>query len=121
MKLQLVGCSHHTSPVEIRERLAFTKAQIPDALSRFRRAFPKTEAVLLSTCNRVELYTGATQTEDLPPSGEVVDFLAEFHGLQSGDIKPNLFEYDREQAIRHLFTVAASLDSMVMGEAQILS
>lgn len=121
MKMQLVGCSHHTSPVEIREQLAFSKAQIPDALSRFRLAFPDTEAVLLSTCNRVELYTGATETQHLPASNEVVDFLADFHGLRSRDIKGNLFEYGREEAIRHLFTVAASLDSMVMGEAQILS
>lgn len=121
MKLQLVGCSHHTSSVEVRERLAFTKSQIPDALSRFRSAFPKTEAVLLSTCNRVELYTGATQLEFLPASDDIVDFLADFHGLRSGDIKANLFEYDRDEAVRHLFTVAASLDSMVMGEAQILS
>ena len=63
MKLQLVGCSHHTAPVELRERLAFSRDQIPTALAQLRERFPSTEAVLLSTCNRVELYTAASQAD----------------------------------------------------------
>jgi glutamyl-tRNA reductase len=121
MKLQLVGCSHHTAPVELRERLAFTKDQIPEALSRLRRAFPDAEAVLLSTCNRVELYTAAERVELAPTGDQVIEFLAEFHGLRPAEIASELFLRKRDEAIRHLFRVAASLDSMVMGEAQILS
>lgn len=121
MKLQLVGCSHHTAPVELRERLAFSKDQVPEALSRLRHAFPDTEAVLLSTCNRVELYTAAERLELAPTGDQVIEFLAEFHGLRPAEIASELFLRKRDEAVRHLFRVAASLDSMVMGEAQILS
>lgn len=121
MKLQLVGCSHHTAPVEVRERIAFRRDQIPEALERLRRTFPETEAVLLSTCNRVELYTAANTVEKAPSGDEVIAFLADFHGLRADEIAGDLFLRKRDEAIRHLFRVAASLDSMVMGEAQILS
>ena len=121
MKLQLVGCSHHNATVEFREQLAFSPDQIPQALSQLRDRFPNTEAVLLSTCNRVELYAAATDANDGPTDDELVQFLAAFHGLRVDEIEGNLFQFDREEAIRHLFEVAASLDSMVMGEAQILS
>ncbi len=121
MKLQLVGCSHHNSPVKIRERLAFSREQIPIALSQLRSNFPNTEAVLLSTCNRVELYTAADGAEVVPNEDDIVEFLADFHGLRAQEIAGDLFHRKRDDAIRHLFRVAASLDSMVMGEAQILS
>jgi glutamyl-tRNA reductase len=121
MKLQLVGCSHHTAPIEIRERLAFSREQIPMALSQLRSSFPKTEAVLLSTCNRVELYTAAVGSSVGPSEEQLIEFLAEFHGLQPDKIAGEMFRRKRDAAIRHLFRVAASLDSMVMGEAQILS
>jgi glutamyl-tRNA reductase len=121
MKLQLVGCSHHTAPLAVRERLAFSPDQIVEALRRLRRHFPDTEAVLLSTCNRVELYTAAERPEQAPSGEQVIEFLAEFHGLRAAEIAPELFLRKRDEAIRHLFRVAASLDSMVMGEAQILS
>jgi glutamyl-tRNA reductase len=121
MKLQMVGCSHHRSPVEVRERLAFTPEQTRDALVCFRRQFPQTEAVLLSTCNRVEIYTASESDEGCPSHQQVVEFLAKYHGLEPADIFDDLFERTGEDAIRHLFTVAASLDSMVVGEAQILS
>ncbi len=121
MKLQLVGCSHHTAPLELRERLAFSREQIPAALGRLRSAFPETEAVLLSTCNRVELYTAADRADQAPSGDQMIEFLAEFHGLRAGEIAGELFLRKRDEAIRHLFRVAASLDSMVMGEAQILS
>ncbi len=121
MKLLLTGCSHHNSRVEIRERLAFTPAQVPTALEQLRDRFPASEAVLLSTCNRVELYIGSEQAEGCPTHHDVVEFLAEFHGLAASEIFDDLFERTGEDAIRHLFTVAASLDSMVVGESQILA
>jgi glutamyl-tRNA reductase len=121
MKLQMVGCSHHRSPVAVRERLAFTPEQTRDALVCFRRQFPQTEAVLLSTCNRVEIYTASEADDGCPSHEEVVEFLARYHGLEPAEIFDELFERTGEDAVRHLFTVAASLDSMVVGEAQILS
>jgi glutamyl-tRNA reductase len=121
MKLQLVGCSHHTAPVEIRERLAFSPDQVRLALQALRRRYPETEAVLLSTCNRVELYIASETATACPTHHDVVSFLAEFHGLTADEIFNDLFERTGEDFVRHLFTVAASLDSMVIGEAQILS
>lgn len=121
MKVQVVGCSHHTASVAIRERLAFSPAQTATALERLRQTFPQTEAVLLSTCNRVELYTAVEDPQAAPSHQELVGFLAQFHGLKFDEVFDELFERDGEDAVRHLFTVAASLDSMVVGEPQILS
>jgi glutamyl-tRNA reductase len=121
MKLLLVGCSHHNASVATRERLAFTPQQAANALESWRAAFPQTEAVLLSTCNRVELYTAAEQNAASPTHQQVVEFLANCHGLNPYEVFNDLFEQSGEGVVRHLFTVAASLDSMVLGEAQILS
>ena len=121
MKLQIIGCSHHTTPVEIRERLAFHPEQIPIALQQLRDRFPASEAVLLSTCNRVELFLADEDPRGGLSQNEVADFLADFHGLKAVDILNDLFERTGEDAIRHLFSVAGSLDSMVVGEPQILS
>ena len=120
MKLQMFGCSHHNSSVQVRERLAFNPSQAGEALEQFRARFPASEAVLLSTCNRVEVYT-ASDSASAPSHDEVVGFLAAFHGLDRFSIFDDLFEQSGEGAVRHLFTVAASLDSMVIGEPQILS
>ena len=120
MKLQVVGCSHHNASVEMRERLAFSPEQAHDALSRLRKLYPDTETVVLSTCNRVELYFAAESAERFPSHHDVVEFLAEFHGLDPIVVFNEIFERTGEDAIRHLFTVAGSLDSMVVGEAQIL-
>ena len=121
MKLQIVGCSHHTAPLEIRERLAFGPSQVPLALTRWRDRFPDAEAVLLSTCNRVELFVANENLDGGPTHHEVVDFLADFHGLNAVEIFDWLFERSGEDAVRHLFSVASSLDSMVVGEPQILA
>jgi len=120
VKLQVIGCSHHNSSVEMRERLAFSPAQLRDALVRLRQQFPDSEAVLLSTCNRVEFYFAARQACQCPTHHQVVEFLADFHGLEPASFFDDLFERTGEDAVRHLFTVAASLDSMVVGEGQIL-
>ena len=86
MKLQMVGCSHHTAPVEIREKLAFSPDQIRQALQSLRNRYPETEAVLLSTCNRVELYIASEVATACPSHHDVVSFLAEFHGLTTDEI-----------------------------------
>jgi glutamyl-tRNA reductase len=121
MMLRMVGCSHHRSPVAVRERLAFNGAQAVAALEDWRRQFPHTEAVLISTCNRVELYTAAREARHEPSYRGVAEFLADFHKLSIDQVLDSLCEQCGKDAVRHLFTVAASLDSMVLGEPQILS
>ena len=120
-QLSLVGCSHHNASVDVRERLAFTGEQVCDALARLRDRFPRAEAVLLSTCNRVELYTGCEDPQHAPTSAQVIQFLADYHGLSPDEVASQVTSQTHEQAIHHLFTVAASMDSMVVGEPQILS
>ncbi len=121
MKLQVIGCSHHVSHVAVRERLAFSPAQARAALQAWRKRFPKTEAVLLSTCNRVEMYAASQDAQASPSHEEVVEFLAHWHQLPANEIFDDLFEHSGDDVARHLFMVAASLDSMVIGEPQILS
>lgn len=121
MRVQMIGCSHHNSPVSVRERLAFSPAQAGAALARLHEQFPDTEAVLLSTCNRVEIYTAVDAPHGGPNHQQIVKFLADFHGLSADDLFDDLFERTGEDAVRHLFVVAASLDSMVVGEPQIVA
>jgi glutamyl-tRNA reductase len=121
MKVQMVGCSHHRSSDEVRGRLAFSPTQASQALDNLRARFPGTEAVVLSTCNRVEVYTAVAEVEQGPTHQEVIEFIADFHGIEVFEVFDELFERTGEDAVLHLFTVAASLDSMVVGEPQILS
>lgn len=121
MKLLMVGCSHHNTSVEARERLAFSPEQARQALAQLREIFPDSEAVLLSTCNRVELYVAAELAAQCPSREQLVRFIASFHGLVDEEIEEGLRERTGEDLIRHLFTVSASLDSMVVGEAQIIA
>ena len=120
MNVQIVGCSHHDTPIALRERLAFSPAQTQRALEEFRAQFPEVEVVLLSTCNRVEVYT-ASENGVCPGLGPVCRFLAAFHRLEPEAIAGHLHEESSEAAVRHLFAVASSLDSMVVGEPQILA
>ncbi len=110
MNLLAIGCSYRTTPVEVRERLAFSDEQLGRALEQLSRQLGF-EAVLLSTCNRVELYAAG--------DGDPTDYMADFHALPRQEIRQHLYVHRGEAAIRHLFRVAASLDSLVLGEAQI--
>ena len=111
-----VGCNYHKTAVALRERLAFDGARLPQALDALcsRHAC---EAVILSTCNRVELYLAA-EAGKLEES-DVVNFLSEFHGLPVAEVAPQLYAHRQGDAVRHLFRVAASLDSLIVGEGQI--
>jgi len=120
MKVQVVGCSHHNPPIEFRERLAFGPEQTCEALEQWHRTFPGVEVVLLSTCNRTEVYAAAENGE-VPSQEQVAGFLARFHDLDPTDVNGHLYRHGNEDAVRHLFAVASSLDSMVVGEPQILS
>ena len=112
----VVGLNHETAPVAVREALAFPKERLPEALRRVREEAGLAEAVILSTCNRVEVYGRAAEVS----LDAVSAFLARFHGRAPEDIAPHLYRLEGEAAVRHAFRVAASLDSMVMGEPQIL-
>jgi len=120
MNVQVVGCSHHASSIAVRERLAFSAGQVREALDHWRRVFRGVEGVLLSTCNRVEFYA-AGEDVDAPTWEQVANFLARFHGLDPDEVADHLYQRSGRQAVEHLFTVASSLDSMVVGETQILS
>jgi len=121
MKVLMVGCSHKEASIAVRERLAFSPEQVVEALQRHRELFPQREAVLLSTCNRTELYLASDSPDDLLTSEQAIHFLASCRGLDPAMVASELMERVDEAAIVHLFTVASSLDSMVVGEAQILS
>jgi glutamyl-tRNA reductase len=118
-KLFVVGVNHRTAPLAIRARLAFADADIPPALGRVRTALPAiAEAALLSTCNRVELFGLAN--DRAPASSAIAQFFADQRGVPHADFAPLLYRYEGRDAVRHLFRVGASLDSMVVGEPQIL-
>ncbi len=114
----MIGCSHHSTPLSIRERLSFTDSQCTEALSAFRMRFPGCECVLLNTCNRVELYAGAVDTE-LPTADELVEFVTSFHRQPSSEFDPYFLKLESSPVIQHLFSVASSIDSIVLGETQI--
>ncbi|RJP72035.1 MAG: glutamyl-tRNA reductase [Candidatus Abyssobacteria bacterium SURF_17] len=118
MGILVVGLNHKTAPVEVREKLAFNDRTLPRALIEFRERVPSTEAVILSTCNRVEMYGAASEVERC--ADDIVRFLADTHSLKSDDFLPHLYRYVDRDAVRHLFTVTCSLDSMVVGEAEVL-
>jgi glutamyl-tRNA reductase len=118
MMLLVVGCSHRTAPVDVRERLAFDHERLPRALDDLVARYG-CEAVILSTCNRVELYLARPDALVALDRALIAEFLQEFHQLSAGSLYPHLYEHEGAQAIRHLFRVAASLDSLIVGEGQI--
>jgi glutamyl-tRNA reductase len=118
MRLLLTGLNHTTAPVEVRERLAFEDASLPEALGNLKQRSGLLEGMILSTCNRVEVAVTADESADAETAVE--DFLAESRRVERAWVKPYLYRHDGANAIRHLFRVAASLDSMVVGEPQIL-
>jgi len=118
MKLLITGLSHHTAPVEVRERLAFEENTLLEALDRLRRRPGMIEGMILSTCNRVEVAVTAEEQSDA--EGSIERFLAESRSVEPDWMSPYLYRYHGPDAIRHLFRVASSLDSMVVGEPQIL-
>ncbi len=119
MTIMLIGLNHRTAPVDIREQLAFSAEGVSTALMLLRNQYPGCEAAILSTCNRVEVLTATEQ--DHPTENEIISFLAQARDLPVPSFKQHLYRLKDEQAVRHLFRVASSLDSMVVGENQIVS
>src|SRR5579884_4266737 len=118
-RLLLLGLNHTTAPLEVRERLAFSATQRLEALACFRQQYPDCEAVLLSTCNRVELYA-ARPTHGHPRIEEMIEFLAQLKSIPPLEFANHVYKKADREAVEHLFHVASSLDSMVLGETQIL-
>ena len=113
MQLTAIGLNHQTAPLSIREKLAFAAATLPDAVRGLIESRAAAEAVILSTCNRTELYC-------VGDAERVIEWLAEYQNLSIDEIRPYLYTYGCSDTIRHAFRVACGLDSMVLGEPQIL-
>lgn len=118
MNIIVVGLSHKTAPVEIREKVAFPPTAMEDPLRRMHALPAISEAVIVSTCNRVELYAASREPERAII--ELKRFLADFHEIVPAELNEHLYDLAGVDAIRHVLRVAASLDSMVIGEPQIL-
>ena len=118
MRIILAGLNHKTASVDVREQLAFDSQQARDALMELKGKHPAGEFVLLSTCNRVEIYC-ATEDEDALNADELVKFLSDSRKTAVDEFKEYLYILYDGEAVRHLLTVTASLDSMVVGESQI--
>ncbi len=119
MNIVLIGLSHKTAPVEVRERLAFNEACLPDALGALVDRDCVDESVIVSTCNRVELIASAPAGAD-KGLHRLTSFLCDFHKLSVHSIDSHLYRHADTEAVKHIFRVASSLDSMVLGESQIL-
>jgi glutamyl-tRNA reductase len=114
MQLYALGLNHHTAPLAVREQVAFDPLRLPQALVELTHGREVREAAILSTCNRTELYCAAEAPE------AAAQWLAEYHRLQPQNISPYLYTLPSRDAVRHMFRVASGLDSMVLGEPQIL-
>jgi len=114
----LIGCNHRTAPLALRERVVFTSEQALSAADELRSRGILEEAVVLSTCNRSEVYGVSTSGASAIDAME--NFFISFHGLSPADLNDSLYRQTDTEAVRHLFRVAAGLDSMLLGEAEIL-
>jgi glutamyl-tRNA reductase len=118
MRVLVAGLNHKIADVDVREKLAFTGSKLEEGLLRFTELPEVDEAIILSTCNRVELYANVSETEKASES--IKTFLSEFHNINKDSLDNALYFYHDIQAVEHVFKVASSLDSMIVGEPQIL-
>ena len=121
MHILSIGLNHTTTPVELRERLAFSEEQVRTALSRLSCGYANItsdmkEMIIISTCNRIEIYAASDQKT----FSELEAFLSDARGVSVEDVRPHLYRFADADAVRHLLDVAAGLDSLVLGEPQIL-
>ncbi|HMK21133.1 MAG TPA: hypothetical protein VK466_02295, partial [Terriglobales bacterium] len=116
MRFQLIGVNHNTAPVEVRERLAIPESRLPEACKKLTEFPGVDEGLILSTCNRVEILANTKNGS----GADLRAFLKHYFQLENSELDRHLYEYHEQEAIRHVFRVASSLDSMVVGEPQIL-
>src|ERR1035437_35093 len=115
MTLVLIGVNHKTAPIELRERIAISREDLPETTGALAAVQGVAECMIVSTCNRVEILAAVES-----PATNIASFLHRHFGLDPELLSPHLYEHRNQEAVRHLFRVAASLDSMVVGEPQIL-
>ena len=115
MSIVVIGVNHKTAPVSIREQIAFSPEKLAEALQQATNISP--EGMILSTCNRTEIYIKIDQKDEIEAIGK---WLAEYHKVEHHKLAPYFYIYQKEQAVRHAFRVACGLDSLVLGEPQIL-
>jgi glutamyl-tRNA reductase len=118
MSVVVIGLSHRSAPVELRERFAFPESNIPEALRQLRESSLITEGVVLSTCNRVEIYAATALTPDDQFFARVKKFFSAHHAYD-GELGDELYTFAEPHSLQHLFKVASGLDSMVIGETEI--
>lgn len=116
MPFYAIGLNHHSAPVALREKVAFTSDKLVETLAEFRGFSDTNELVILSTCNRTELYVNASHLS----KQDMVQWLAGTHNINVADIAQHLYQHDEMHAVEHLMRVAAGLDSLILGEPQIL-
>ncbi|MDH3713762.1 MAG: glutamyl-tRNA reductase [Gammaproteobacteria bacterium] len=116
MSLLALGLNHKTAPLEVRERVVFAPERLPTALQELSQVRGVSEATIVSTCNRTEIYCDAAHGAN----GEIASWLGAFHAMPASDVDPYLFSLADQEAVRHLLRVSSGLDSLVLGEPQIL-
>jgi glutamyl-tRNA reductase len=119
IKVALIGCNHLTAPVEVRERIIFSTQQALQAADELRHQGILEEAVVISTCNRSELY-GVPGDLSASATEAMEEYFTSFHQIPRGELQGRLYRWSGPEAVRHLYRVAAGLDSMLLGEAEIL-
>lgn len=123
MPLITLGLNHKTAPLELREQLAFTPQTLPEALHSLKKLPIVEEAAILSTCNRTELYCVVTESTEKNSNNtdmSLIQWFSQFHGMDGLQISKHLYLYKHEETIRHAMEVASGLDSMILGEPQIV-
>ena len=118
MGIVVVGLSHRSAPIEVREKLNFPEATLPAALGKLMSYEGIRESLIISTCNRVEIY--ASVQDSAKGVDRIKQFISDYHGLSRPDLEQSLYVYPDGDGVRHVFRVASSLDSLVVGEPQIL-
>lgn len=118
MHIVVVGLNHRSAPIELRERLAFRREHLPSVFARLRDDLGVTESAVLSTCNRVEIYARVPEVDGAV--GRLQRFLSDHARVELPQLSGHLYNFAEPQSVRHLFAVASGLDSMVLGEAEIL-
>ena len=120
MDILIVGLSHKTAPVEIREKVAFDGEVMNEGIKILVKRPNVAEALIVSTCNRVEIYAAAPGNDKEAAREDIASFISEFHEIPREKLDPHLYNLEGEDAVGHIFRVSSSLDSMVVGETQIL-
>jgi glutamyl-tRNA reductase len=120
MTILAFGINHTTAPIDLREKVIFGSDDVPEALSELTHQQGVNEAAILSTCNRTEVYCNLEEARNVPSIKTPIKWLSEYHGLKQEQLAPFLYTHPDAHAVKHILRVASGLDSMVLGEPQVL-